>query len=120
MFAVLCVNGFFVGENDFMRSSNSLSIYRNCVTTLLFHIILFSYRDVKMNPADFGMFWINQYAQAERMVMDDNTSYYAQPSIGMSVLDDISHQTNSLVSYDHGDGSTNRRKFKRTLFLFDF
>lgn len=70
-----------------------------------------------MNPADFGMFWINQYAQAERMVMDENTSYYAQPSIGMSVLDDISHQTNSLVSYAHGDGPTNRRIF---FLLFNF
>lgn len=52
-----------------------------------------------MNPADFGMFWMNQYAQADRMVMDDNTSYYAQPSIGMSVMDDISHQTNSMVCF---------------------
>lgn len=68
--------------------------------------ILQSYKNIdlfylvqKMNPADFGMFWINQYAQAERMVMDDNTSYYAQPSIGMSIMDEISHQSNSLVSY---------------------
>lgn len=73
-----------------------------------------------MNPADFGMFWINQYAQAERMVMDDNTSYYAQPSIGMSVLDEISNQTNSLVSYGQGDGPTNRRKFESIFFHFLF
>lgn len=51
-----------------------------------------------MNPADFGMFWMNQYAQAERMVMDESTNYYSQPSIGMTVMDDISHQNNSMVS----------------------
>lgn len=64
-----------------------------------------------MNPSDFGMFWINQYAQAERMVMDDSTSYYAQPSIGMSVMDDISHQTNSLVSETFLWLIPNRRNF---------
>lgn len=52
-----------------------------------------------MNPADLGMFWMNQYAQAqERMIMDDSTSYYSQPSIGMSVMDDIGHQSSALVS----------------------
>lgn len=53
-----------------------------------------------MNPADFGMFWMNQYAQAqERMIIDDSTSYYTQPSIGMSVMDDLNHQTNTMVSF---------------------
>lgn len=47
-----------------------------------------------MNPADFGMIWMNQYSQ----VVDENASYYAQPSIDMSVMDEISHQTNSMVS----------------------
>lgn len=52
-----------------------------------------------MNPADLGMFWMNQYAQAqERMVIDDSTSYYAQSSIGMSVLDDLSQQSTVMVS----------------------
>lgn len=52
-----------------------------------------------MNPADLGMFWMNQYAQAqERMVIDDSTSYYAQPTIGMSVLDDLSQQSTVMVS----------------------
>lgn len=52
-----------------------------------------------MNPADFGMFWMNQYAQAqERMIIDDSTSYYTQPAIGMSVMDDIGHQTSTMVS----------------------
>lgn len=52
-----------------------------------------------MNPADFGIFWMNQYAQAqERMIIDDSTSYYTQPTIGMSVMDDIGHQTNTMVS----------------------
>lgn len=52
-----------------------------------------------MNPADFGMFWMNQYAQAqERMIIDDSTSYYSQPTIGMSVMDDIGHQTSTMVS----------------------
>lgn len=51
-----------------------------------------------MNPADFGMFWMNQYAQAqERMIIDDSTSYYSQPTIGMSVMDDIGHQS-TMVS----------------------
>lgn len=55
-----------------------------------------------MNPADFGMFWMNQYAQAqERMIVDENNSYYAQPSIGMSVLDELNHQTNSMVSFSN-------------------
>lgn len=53
-----------------------------------------------MNPADFGMFWMNQYAQAqERMIIDDSTSYYTQPAIGMSVMDDIGHQTSTMVSH---------------------
>lgn len=52
-----------------------------------------------MNPADFGMFWMNQYAQAqERMIIDDSTNYYTQPTIGMSVMDDIGHQTSTMVS----------------------
>lgn len=51
-----------------------------------------------MNPAEYGMFWMNQYAP-DRMIMDESTSFYAQPSIGMSVLDDISHQSNAMVSY---------------------
>lgn len=52
-----------------------------------------------MNPADFGMFWMNQYAQAqERMIIDDSTSYYTQSTIGMSVMDDMGHQTSTMVS----------------------
>lgn len=48
-----------------------------------------------MNPADFGMFWMNQYAQAqERMIIDDGTSYYTQTS----AMDDLSHQTGTMVS----------------------
>lgn len=51
-----------------------------------------------MNPAEFPMFWMNHFAQPDRMVMDDSSSYYAQPSIGLSVMDEISHQANSMVS----------------------
>lgn len=52
-----------------------------------------------MNPADFGMIWMNQYAQAqERMIIDDSTNYYTQPTIGMSVMDDIGHPSSTLVS----------------------
>lgn len=50
-----------------------------------------------MNPADYGMFWMNQYSQ-DRMILEDNPNYYSQPSIGMSVMDDISHQTSAMVS----------------------
>lgn len=51
-----------------------------------------------MNPAELGMFWMNQYAQAqERMCMEENNSYYSQPSIGMSVMDDITHQSSTMV-----------------------
>lgn len=51
-----------------------------------------------MNPANYEMFWMNQYSQ-DRMVLDDSSSYYSQPSIGMSVMDDISHQANAMVSF---------------------
>lgn len=55
-----------------------------------------------MNPADLGMSWLNQFEQTQqRMIIDDSTNYYIQPTIGMSVMDDIGHQTSTMVSIQH-------------------
>lgn len=45
-----------------------------------------------MNPADYGMLWMSQFAP-ERMVLDDNSMM----AVGMSVMEDITHQTHSMV-----------------------
>lgn len=47
-----------------------------------------------MNPSDYGMLWMGQFAQ-DRMILDDNSML----SVGMSVMDDITHQTHSMVSF---------------------
>lgn len=43
-----------------------------------------------MNPAEYGMYW-TQFAP-DRMLLDDSIL-----SVGMSVMDDITHQTHSMV-----------------------
>lgn len=47
-----------------------------------------------MNPTDYGngMLWMGQFAQ-DRMILEDNTML----SVGMSVMDDITQQTHSMV-----------------------
>lgn len=44
-----------------------------------------------MNPAEYGMYW-TQYAP-DRMMLDEHNIL----SVGMSVMDDITHQTHSMV-----------------------
>lgn len=48
-----------------------------------------------MNPTDYGngMLWMGQFPQ-DRMILDDNTIL----SVGMSVMDDITQQTHSMVT----------------------
>lgn len=54
-----------------------------------------------MNPADLGMVWMTQFGQVEdQMYVDDSRNYFAQPTIGMSVLDDLSQQSSSMVSWN--------------------
>lgn len=49
-----------------------------------------------MNPTDYGngMLWMGQFAQ-DRMILEDNTMLSA---VGMSVMDDITQQTHSMVT----------------------
>lgn len=64
-----------------------------------------------MNPADLGMSWLNQFEQTQqRMIIDDSTNYYIQPTIGMSVMDDIGHQTSTMVSIHIKTNSLTRDK----------
>lgn len=51
-----------------------------------------------MNPGDLRMLWMNQYS-GERMIFDDSTSFYGQSSVGLSVMDDITHPTAAIVSF---------------------
>lgn len=45
------------------------------------------------------MVWMTQFGQVEdQMYVDDSRNYFAQPTIGMSVLDDLSQQSSSMVS----------------------
>lgn len=44
-----------------------------------------------MNPAEYGMYWTH-YAP-DRMMLDESNIL----SVGMSVMDDITHQTHSMV-----------------------
>lgn len=44
-----------------------------------------------MNPAEYGMYW-TQYTP-DRMMLDEHNIL----SVGMSVMDDITHQTHSMV-----------------------
>lgn len=48
-----------------------------------------------MNPTDYGngMLWMGQFAQ-DRMILEDN----AMLSVGMSVMDDITQQSHSMVT----------------------
>lgn len=48
-----------------------------------------------MNPTDYGngMLWMGQFAQ-DRMILEDNSML----SVGMSVMDDITQQTHSMVT----------------------
>lgn len=76
-----------------------------------------------MNPADLGMSWLNQFEQTQqRMIIDDSTNYYIQPTIGMSVMDDIGHQTSTMVSIHIKTNSLTRDKMLnspgRLLFVF--
>ena len=45
-----------------------------------------------MNP-DYGLLWMGQFP-AERMVLDENSML----PVGMSTMDDITHQTQSMVT----------------------
>lgn len=53
-----------------------------------------------MNPADYGMLWMGQFAP-ERMVLDDNSMM----AVGMSVMEDITHQTHSMVKINSFNGN---------------
>lgn len=48
-----------------------------------------------MNPPDYGngMLWMGQFAP-DRMILEDNSML----SVGMSVMDDITQQTHSMVT----------------------
>lgn len=48
-----------------------------------------------MNPTDYsnGMLWMGPFAQ-DRMILEDNSML----SVGMSVMDDITQQTHSMVT----------------------
>lgn len=54
-----------------------------------------------VNPADCGMVWLNQYAQAQEhsMIIDESTTIY--PTMGMSVMDDIGLQTSTSTMVSH-------------------
>lgn len=49
-----------------------------------------------MNPTDYGngMLWMGQFAP-DRMILEDNSML----SVGMSVMDDITPQTHSMVNF---------------------
>lgn len=60
-----------------------------------------------MNPAEYGLLWMGQYGP-ERMMLDDHNML----SVGMSVMDDISHPNHSMVSCGEGTGSYLGKSFQ--------
>ncbi|XP_055917105.1 polycomb protein Sfmbt isoform X1 [Eupeodes corollae] len=48
-----------------------------------------------MNPSELRMMWMSQY-NPDRLSLEDGTSYFSHPSVGLSVMEDISQQDNTM------------------------
>ncbi|XP_055836582.1 polycomb protein Sfmbt-like [Episyrphus balteatus] len=48
-----------------------------------------------MNPSELRMMWMSQY-NPDPLSLEDGTSYLSHPSVGLSVMDDISQQSNTM------------------------
>lgn len=51
-----------------------------------------------MNPPDLNMIWMGSFASDRSMVIDESpTNIFNQP--GMTIMDDLSQQTHSMVIF---------------------